>query len=76
MFNKQDMDGVGWTYLAHDKSKQRIATCFLRLKTHKGLNEYHPHAGLFSLTPVKLSSGQQLHYPRSNVPIVFCSSLL
>jgi len=47
MFNKQDMDGVGWTHLAHDKSKQRILTCFLRLKTYKGLNEDHPHAGLF-----------------------------
>jgi len=47
MFNKQDMDGVGWAHLAHDKSKQRILTCFLRLKTQNGLNEDHPHAGLF-----------------------------
>jgi len=47
MFNKQDVGGVGWTHLVHDKSKQRILTCFLRLKTQNGLNEDHPHAGLF-----------------------------
>jgi hypothetical protein len=46
MFNKQDLDGVGWTHLAHDKSKQRILTRFLYFKTN-GLNEDHPHAGLF-----------------------------
>jgi hypothetical protein len=47
MFNKQDTGGVGWTHLAHDNSKQRILTCFLRLKIQNGVNEYHPHAGLF-----------------------------
>jgi hypothetical protein len=47
MFNKQDMNGVGWTHLAHDKSKQRTLTCFLRLKTYNGLNEDRPRGGLF-----------------------------
>jgi hypothetical protein len=45
-FNKQERDGVGWTHLAHDKGKQSILTCFLRLKTHHGLTE-DPHPSLF-----------------------------
>jgi hypothetical protein len=46
MLNKQGLYGVGWTHLAHDKSKQRILTHFPYLKTN-GLNEDHHHAGLF-----------------------------